>query len=335
MTTGGTCLEQKNKNPRLAYPNSQKELAVALLCRHYQDNPDFMADLSALANQNGAGWQLLSCYLSLNYADLERLSSWWVNEAHHIRPNFMGSADRLGIPDIVKDAEAIASKWGLTATWGAPLLLKWASELTYGDKSQEDKTSSPVTFSGLAFLKHWTWEAKLAREFHLRPVWDRLFPSPDIKRYLGEELPAGADSLGIEELPAVPEAGYADMLDSLPDSARLPVSTVVLVEHYDPTLESRQSFLDRAKAALVRQAEEIEDICREHGMEKQGGKSELERHVEWLYERIALKLTPRQIVEKHNHDSKPPGQDSVEEGIHNVAQLLEITSPRNRSPYTR
>ena len=104
---------------------------------------------------------------------------------------------------------------------------------------------------------------------------------------------------------------------------------------YHPVRETRKDFLDRAKCEVMRQADEIERAFREAGMERQWRKSESETHIEWLYERIALKLTPTQIWDKHQNDPHPVGQDAIEKGIREVARLLDVTLPRNRSSYVR
>ena len=101
---------------------------------------------------------------------------------------------------------------------------------------------------------------------------------------------------------------------------------------YDPSRETRAAFLNRAKQELELQVKVIEKRFEARGMVPQEQKSELETHVLWLYERIALRLTPSQIVYKHRNDSRPPGQHAVEDGIRKVAHLLEITLPHNRVP---
>ena len=110
---------------------------------------------------------------------------------------------------------------------------------------------------------------------------------------------------------------------------------ITLEMEYHPSEETRISFLERATGELRKQAEIIEQRFEAKGMVPQEHKMALETHILWLYERVALKLTPIQIWDKHRYDRKPPLQNGIEDGIRKAAKLLEITLPRNRAPFTR
>lgn len=60
------------------------------------------------------------------------------------------------------------------------------------------------------------------------------------------------------------------------------------------------------------------------------GRPDLETHVHWLYERLALKKPPRLICQEHD-----VGQDAVEKALRDLYRLLGITAPRDRGPSTR
>ena len=315
-------MEPRNQRPQFTYPTHQKELALSLLCQHYKGNPQFMTELSALAKQNETGLLLLY-YLMLSDADLGRLASWWVNEAPHLGVKIFGPGN--GFPPfmkeqgILKGAGDFATRWGLTAPWGPPLILKWASTLIHGEKPEQDEPSFPVTFSRSSFLSHMTWEAKREQEFHMRLVWNRLFP-----RHVARPVPR-------EDSSAVADDDYSELAASLPDTVKLPPSVVILVENYYPTLESRKSFLKRAMAELTQQAADIEDYCREHGMEKQGGKSVLETHVEWLYLAICpdsekgRALRFREIADGLDYgEGGGPGEDTIRKAVSSLADELRL-----------
>ena len=206
-------MEPRNQRPQFIDPNRHKEGTVLLLCQHYKGSPQFMTELSTLAKQNETGL-LLFYYLMLSDADLGRLASWWVNEAAHLGVKIFGPGN--GFPPfmkeqaILKGAEDFATRWGLTAPWGPPLVLKWVSTLIHGDlklsESEQGEISFPVTFSSSSFLTHMTWDAKREQEFHMRPVWDRLFP-----RQIAQ-LTSGEDS------PTVVDDDYSELAASLPDT---------------------------------------------------------------------------------------------------------------------
>jgi hypothetical protein len=100
---------------------------------------------------------------------------------------------------------------------------------------------------------------------------------------------------------------------------------------WDPVTEKWEHYLNRMKKYRA----DVERKAKELGIESQRGKSELDTYVGWLYERIALKLTPTQICDKQGNSPHPVGQATIERGIAQVARLLEITLPLNRSRYVR
>jgi hypothetical protein len=216
-----------------------------------------MAELSTLATPDRAG-MLLLYHLTLSDADLGRLSSWWVNEAPHLGVKIFGQDNSFAAfmkeRDSLNEAEAIAARWGLNSPWGPPLILKWVSTLLHGNKSEKDAPYFPVTFSSSSSFAHMTWEAKGEKEIDLSLMWNRLFPRNVARLVPGEDSPTVADG------------DYSEIAASLPETAKLPPSVVILVENYHPTLESRKSFLERALEELTQQAEDIEDYCLEQGM---------------------------------------------------------------------
>jgi hypothetical protein len=95
--------------------------------------------------------------------------------------------------------------------------------------------------------------------------------------------------------------------------------------------ESRRAFENRLLAAAHTAMDEIEeDLVRSTRLERAGLRSELETHVGWLYERIALKRVPKQIALEIGGI-----QSTVEDGILSIARLLDIQLPRNRGPSIR
>lgn len=309
-------MREKKQGPSFALSGYRKQTALLMLCEHYGRNPEFMAEFSAFVNKHQEKFELVSSYHGLGgYTDLDRLSSWWSSKAPLIKLIYQ----QHGLSSTLGDAEAIAVKWGLNAAWGPPLLLQQASGLVFCGEVQEAGIEFPT-----AFIRDAARDFPPMQEMDLSPLWSFLFP-PKLIYEDSED----------HDVPVIVDRRCDIDTDSLPQAVNLPASAVVLADRYDPTCESREAFLKRALDTLTKEADRIEASYREHSMEKQGGKSELETHVEWLYERIALKSTPREIVEKHSGDSKPPGQHAVEDGVRKVAQLLGITLPRNRIPYIR
>jgi hypothetical protein len=98
-----------------------------------------------------------------------------------------------------------------------------------------------------------------------------------------------------------------------------------------PMSESRQDYLNRVKEYL----DAVEKRILESGMKSQCGKSELDTHVGWLYERIALRLTPTQIWDRQRDRLHAAELPAIEKGITRVAKLLAIQLPRNKSRYER
>ena len=295
-------MRENGQNSAFARPGYRKERALSLLREHFGRNRDFMADFAAFVTRHSE--------------TLEQLSLWWASSAPLRKP----FNQPPGLAAALEEAKAIAYKWGLKAEWGAGLLLcQWSGLGFRGLRWGGPFKPPPPDIEGEECCWVAPWPSPFAeREFDLRLLWAGLFPTRPRMDRQGNWV----------------EVNYHIDPDSLPQTVNLPASAVVLLEDYDPENETRGTFLKRAREKLRQEAKAIEDFYRENGAEGQGDKSELSRHVEWLYERIALKLTPRQIVEKHKGDSKPPGQHAVEDGIHKVAQLLEITLPRNRAPFT-
>src|SRR5918996_2658794 len=89
---------------------------------------------------------------------------------------------------------------------------------------------------------------------------------------------------------------------------------------WDPVVESRQYYSER----IVEYMHDVEERLKEAGMVPHGGKSELDTYIGWLYERIALRLTPTQIWDKQCNDPHPVGLAAIERGIGQVAKLLKI-----------
>lgn len=79
----------------------------------------------------------------------------------------------------------------------------------------------------------------------------------------------------------------------IPESAEIDATLVLITDNYDPTEESWKSFERRALQILRQQRREIEDIMKDIGREKAGGKTSLDDHVRWLY----LAICPN--TEKH------------------------------------
>ena len=121
-----------------------------------------------------------------------------------------------------------------------------------------------------------------------------------------------------------------ELLGDWPETMEAEAPVVLVVDRYDPSWESREAFLKRVQEELRRQADAVEEAFESQGMERQGGKSELETHVEWLYERIALKKPPMKIALDNDM-----GQSTVEGAIGELAKDLQITLPRNRGPSIR
>ena len=79
----------------------------------------------------------------------------------------------------------------------------------------------------------------------------------------------------------------------------------------------------------------VEEKAKDGGLVPLRHRSELETHVKWLFQRIALKMPPESIVNMHNKgDGTGEGtivtKDAVQEGVRKLARLLEVKIPRNR-----
>ena len=69
----------------------------------------------------------------------------------------------------------------------------------------------------------------------------------------------------------------------LPTELNVDATAILIVDHYDPTLETWDAFQKRILVDLRSQRDEIEQDMEETGWKKSSGKSSLDDHVAWLF----------------------------------------------------
>jgi hypothetical protein len=123
---------------------------------------------------------------------------------------------------------------------------------------------------------------------------------------------------------------YSEIHGSLP----LPEEWFVRRIHMDVSYDLREDWETWVERVLEpearRQRDEALESLSKLGIRKQDTKHALDDHVRWLYKRIALRRTPRDIALEES-----VGQDAVEKAIYQLARALSLSLPRNRGASVR
>jgi hypothetical protein len=308
----------ENRKSALGQPGYRKGMALALLCEHYGRNPNFMADFSGLVTQHSGNLEPIASYQHIErWISPDQMFTFW--------DRYASMGELLDNPQCLaaalEAAGAIATKWGLNTRWAPGLLVSHAVAREKGS------SKFPIGFNrGAAWLfppmreidsSHW-WKWLLPRSYRIEDdgTWVREDNAP---RYRSEDDVTWVEDNSIDR-------------DSLPQTVVLPASDVVLLESYQPDHETRKEFLTRAREKLTQEALVIEDIYRERGGESLKGKSELDKHAEWLY----LALCPdvkkgrplrfNEIAELFDpKNTGNPGADVVGKEVRPLADLLGLS----------
>lgn len=240
--------------------------AFSHLVEHYRANGSFMNDFSELVDRHSRMFECIGLKGGVegSVGDIPfglgplGLPNWWnevLNSGRSVRkgdPHDLDSSRRSAerspakqLQEAVCEIKAMADRWGLRAPWGPALILQNAVMGTL---------FSPPTFR--------SWE-----------VWSRSLPQKkvdlkDIMRVFPGIIRETEESSETEE---TPQTAFVD--------CRL----IILVEHYDPMLQSDKQFLDVVRQKAESQMKSVKEILVGAGMELLPKKSSLDAHVRWLY----------------------------------------------------
>jgi hypothetical protein len=306
---------------------------VALLLEHFANNPHFMEAYTGLVDSYRPILETLSSDMTgvwpngMNPVgrDLKNLRHWWAEAKQPDRWLGYGyirqGDDVRQLQEAVSAAEQLAQNWGLNAPWGPAVVLQSAAESARFPKAPIFSQWGDFS-SGYDIPK---------REIDLSPLWNYMgtrWLGPQflegLYRHMGlDDLVKECQARGVKVSPWLTSIAQRTTFpkvrvffsDSLPKTVQVDSQVIFVVDSYNPSRETREGFLNRATKELRRQADEVEAAFKSAGLETMTGKSEMERHIYWLY----LAISPDPDLGRAMNSEEIAGEDASEKGLESSA----------------